>query len=238
MKKTIILGGKKIEYNLLRKKVKNINLRIKSDGSVNISANSRVSCEYIDKFLLLHQDFILNALARFEVKRANTPKPQSYNDGELVAVLGRKIPLVVVKSSKNEVSFQKDGLVLAVKDINDIEMKKKTLDKFLRELCRETVSGLCMKVYPIFKKYNVEFPELKFRAMVSRWGSCQSEGGILTFNYALVHAPIPCIEYVVMHEFTHFLHPDHSSAFYARLTSFMPDWKDRKKVLDTVIIGK
>lgn len=238
MKKTIILSGQRIEYNLTRKKVKNINLRIKSDGSVNVSANNRVSAEYIERFLLIHEDFILNALERFEAKKANMPKPQSFECGELVAVLGRKVPLIVVKSSKNVASFQKEDLMLAVKDINDIEAKRKTLDKFLRELCRETVMGLCLKVYSIFKDYNVDFPEIKYRAMVSRWGSCQSQGGILTFNYALVHAPLPCIEYVVMHEFTHFLHPDHSKAFYDRLTAFMPDWKNRKQALDRVIICK
>ena len=238
MKKTIFLRGKKIEYQLIRKKVKNINLRIKADGSVNVSANNRVSAEYIEKFLSFHEDFILNALKRFEAKKENTPKPQSYIDGELVAVLGRKIPLVVVKSNKNGVSFQKEGLMLAVKDTNNVEMKKKTLESFLRGLCRETVGGLCKKIYPIFEKYNVGYPEIKYRSMVSRWGSCQSQGGILTFNYALVHAPIPCIEYVVMHEFTHFLHPDHSKAFYDRLALFMPDWKERKKVLDMVTIRK
>ena len=73
MEKTVIIGGKKIKYTLTRKKVKNINLRIKQDGSVNVSAGNRVSCEYIEKFLVLHGDFILNALSRFEKKRSEFP---------------------------------------------------------------------------------------------------------------------------------------------------------------------
>ena len=39
---SILLGGKEIQYNLERKKVKNINLRIKPDNSVWISANNSV----------------------------------------------------------------------------------------------------------------------------------------------------------------------------------------------------
>ena len=56
--------------------------------------------------------------------------------------------------------------------------------------------------------------------------------GILTFNTGLVHADAECIEYVVVHEFCHFLHPDHSPAFHADMTRLMPDWKQRKKRLN------
>jgi predicted metal-dependent hydrolase len=60
--------------------------------------------------------------------------------------------------------------------------------------------------------------------------------GILTFNYALVHAPVECIEYVVFHEFTHFAHPDHSKNFYARLSIHIPDYRERKKRLEKTAI--
>ena len=68
--------------------------------------------------------------------------------------------------------------------------------------------------------------------MISRWGSCQPKRNILTFNYQLIEAPMFCIEYVVTHEFTHFLYPNHSKLFYQQLSMFMPDWKDRKEVLE------
>lgn len=38
MTRTVILGGRKIRYELQRKKVKNVNLRIRADGSVSVSA--------------------------------------------------------------------------------------------------------------------------------------------------------------------------------------------------------
>ena len=56
--------------------------------------------------------------------------------------------------------------------------------------------------------------------------------GIITLNKRLLEAPRYCIEYVVMHEFCHFIHPDHSKHFYAFLTMLMPDWKERKRILD------
>ena len=84
-------------------------------------------------------------------------------------------------------------------------MKQKTVDKWIKEQCVSTLSLVCEAVYPKFQKYGVKFPMLKFRKMISRWGSCQPKRGILTFNISLIEAPMACIEYVVVHEFTHFL---------------------------------
>ena len=53
-------------------------------------------------------------------------------------------------------------------------------------------------------------------------------------NSRLIETPVCCIEYVVMHEFCHFIHPDHSRAFHALMTGMMPDWKQRKQLLNSI----
>ena len=65
MKKTIFINGKKIEYELIFKKVKNINLRIHRDGQITVSANKRVPEITIDRFMTDRSDFITSALERF-----------------------------------------------------------------------------------------------------------------------------------------------------------------------------
>ena len=64
MTKTIILNNQKINYELNRKNVKNLNLRIKTDGTITVSVNNRISQEKIDSFLVEHSDFILNTLKK------------------------------------------------------------------------------------------------------------------------------------------------------------------------------
>lgn len=66
MKREVLYKDTKIEYELERKKVKNINLRIKPDLTVYVSANKRVSKKYIDAFVLKKADFILNALEKYK----------------------------------------------------------------------------------------------------------------------------------------------------------------------------
>lgn len=60
---------------------------------------------------------------------------------------------------------------------------------------------------------------------------------VVTFNTALFFVPIDCVEYVAVHEFTHFLHPNHSKKFHSAMTVFMPDWKIRKQKLQKFIFA-
>lgn len=267
MLKKIILNGREIQYDFQRKKVKNVNLRIKPDQTIHVSAGRWVSEEFIRSFIISKADYILSALDRYAEMAKNAPRPKCYVDGEMISVLGLERELKVVGGCKrNCVEFEEnfdsavgsnnygigskcsvasnghdgdDGIngvnryvVLKVKDVDDFELKKKVIDKWLTELCKEVVEEVCREVYPAFEQYGIAFPELKFRKMVSRWGSCQPNRGILTFNTLLVEAPIECIEYVVVHEFTHFLHPDHSKRFYAKVAEIMPDWRERKGRLE------
>ena len=183
MIKEIVLENRKIEYTLTIKKVKNINLRIKPDGSVWVSANKWIKQTEIDKFLLSRSGMILGALDKF-------------------------------------------------KDAKDREQIKYFDEKEIRV----AILNLCQKVYPYYKDLGVIYPEIKFRKMKSRWGSCHPKNGLLTFNTNLMYAPIEVVEYVVHHEFTHFLVPNHSEKFYKELSKSCPDWKIQRNRLKEIIL--
>ncbi len=232
MTKTIVLNNQKINYELNRKNVKNLNLRIKTDGTVSVSVNNRISQEKVDLFLKEHSDFILTALKKYEEYERNKPKEIEFVTGDKVTILGEDRTLKVEAGTKNTVICDKYFLTLTVKDIDDFELKKKVIEKWKKEQATKLVTEICEAMYPYFKNYVPEFPEIKFRKMTSRWGSCQPRGNILTFNTLLIGAPVECIEYVVAHEFTHFLEANHSKNFYNKLERIMPDWKRRKKLLN------
>ena len=172
-----------IKYKLTYKNVKNINLRIKADGTVNVSASKRVPQDIIDEFVKSKSEFIFKALERF--KNAST--------------------------SPNKQYFTEDEVKLVI-------------------------LNLCDKAYPYFQGRGVNKPQIKFRKMVSCWGSCNSSKGIITFNTNLNYAPIECIEYVVLHEFTHLLQPNHSEKFYRELSIICPYWKEFRKKLKEIHI--
>ena len=236
MIKRIKILDREIEYDLQRKRVKNINLRIKPDKSITVSANPRVPENRIEKFILEKQEFILRALEKYGKMQKSLPKPKQYIDGETVKVFGQDLTLKVFLAKKNRVEIDKPFINLYVKDLNDVSLKKKVLDKWLYNQVEEAVLKICEKVYPLFKNYCDDFPKIKCRKMTSRWGSCNFVRKILTFNYALINAPIECVEYVIYHEFTHFIEPNHSKKFYVALSNFLPEYKERKKKLQKVLI--
>ena len=106
----------------------------------------------------------------------------------------------------------------------------------MNKQCKIIFNEIVSEIYPIFKKYNISFPKLRIRNMETRWGSCLAKKGVITLNKQLLEAPRNCIEYVVMHEFCHFIHPNHSKHFYDFLTILMPDWKERKELLEKTAV--
>ena len=103
MIKKIVLNGIPIEYELQRKTVKNINLRIKADRTIFVSANTRVSEKIIEEFIESKKEYILNALARYEELAKYAPKPKQYVDGESFRILGHDRRLKVIEGNKNKV---------------------------------------------------------------------------------------------------------------------------------------
>lgn len=231
--RSVTCGQGVLEYKLTRKKVKNVNLRIKPDGSILVSANSTVSVRYIDDFVRLKQDFIIRALKRFEENRKYAaPVPRQYVSGENFDLLGKSLQLKVIEGKQEDVSTDGVFIFLTVKNKDNLKRKEKLINDWLKNLERETFEQICEETYQKFKQYDVPYSQLKIRSMTSRWGSCQTKKGIITLNSKLIEKPRSCIEYVVLHEFAHFIHPNHSRKFYDFVAMLMPDWKERKKELE------
>ena len=183
--RTVCAGGKKIKYILERKQVKNINLRVRPDGSVKVSASPRIDTSYIDDFVLSKAEFVLKAMKRFEG----------------TAEAERQFQMEMTKQKAGRESLLEDPAVF-----------KEILDE----------------VYPAFIPYGIARPKLRIRTMKSCWGSCLVNKGIITLNRKLLMKPRECIEYVMVHELCHFIHPNHSKEFYKFMEQFMPDWRERK----------
>lgn len=232
MLRTVEADGNAISYTLERKPVKNINLRIRADQCVYVSAPKDVAAKMVDAFVVEKSAYILRALKKFKDRNRESTLENNFVNGETVKFLGRNLRLKIKNASRSKVESDESYVTLYVKDVQDADLKKRVLETWLRKKCKDEITAICKKVYPQVKKYGVAFPEIQLREMVSRWGSCSPKKGFVTFNTALIAMPVSCIEYVVTHEFTHFLYPNHSKKFYQQLATFMPDWEERKKRLE------
>ena len=228
----IRLGKENYKYTLERKKVKNINLRIKSENDIYVSANKRVSVETIETFIKSKETFILEALQRFE-KSTKIEKKIDYNTGDEIIYFGRKLELKIVKSIKEGVKASGESIYMFVKDVDDRVKKENLLKKWELTLAKEVFTKVIDCFYPKFEALGVAYPKLSIRTMTSRWGSCKPNGGKITLNLELLHKSKECLEYVVVHELAHFIHPNHSKDFWNFVGNIMPDYKKRKDILNS-----
>lgn len=230
--RTVLYENNVIHYLLEQKQVKNINLRIHKDCMVYVSANPDVPAEKVDDFVVSKGAYICSSQRKFREMAQYAPQPKQYVSGETVYLLGRGVRLKVEKNLQDTISSDGVYLYLSVKDTEDFTKKQRMVTHYLDEQCRTIFAEIVSEIYPVFQKYGVSMPTLRIRDMETRWGSCLAKKGVITLNKRLLEAPRNCIEYVVMHEFCHFIHPNHSKHFYSFLAMLMPDWKERKRALD------
>ena len=235
--RTIIYNDKQIKYTLEIKKVKNVNLRIKDDGKIFVSANENVPFTFIDDFILKQGKFILNTLNKFNQLNIYKNNDKQYISGETFYILGKNIRLKVIESNEEKIFNDTIFLYIYTKNALDFNKKKKIVDNYIKNIAYNTFLDITKQLYLKFRKYNINMPTIEVRSMKKRWGSCIPSKNKINLNTLLIQAPKNCIEYVILHEFCHFIHPNHSKNFYNFLTIMMPDWKERKAILENKVMN-
>ena len=95
------------------------------------------------------------------------------------------------------------------------------LERFMRREARREVSERLDRACEVA---GLSYTGLSIRAQRTRWASCSARGA-MSFNWRLVMAPEPILDYVVWHEVCHLRHADHSPRFWAMVERYRPTWR-------------
>jgi len=111
-------------------------------------------------------------------------------------------------------------------------LDKKQLDNYITNKIKETFNERLNYWYDIFEE-KIPYPNLKIRKMTSRWGVCNLKNNNVTLNYYLYKYDPICLDYVIVHELSHFIFPNHSKLFWNLVSKYCKDYKQiRKKLKD------
>ena len=227
---TIEYQGIGIEYELFRKDVKYINLRVNKQGRVVVSAGKKVPFAVIEEFVQSKALWIITHLAEMEKLKSHLPDSTLFS-GKTIYYLGRPYCLSVEQGTSS-FCFKGETLYMRTPFFEQPALRQSYLS-WLRTQAQPKFNEILTRIYPLAEPLSVPMPAIKIRNMRSIWGSCTTASKNIRLNLQLMKADESCIEQVILHELLHFVHPNHSPAFYDLLTQLMPDWKERKHRLET-----
>ena len=107
---------------------------------------------------------------------------------------------------------------------------EKTFNKYYTKYITNIYSERLNYWYNIFEE-NIPYPNLKIRKMTSRWGVCNIKNNNVTLNSELSKYDISALDYVIVHELSHFIHHNHSKDFWLLVSKYCPNYKDIRKML-------
>ena len=213
------IKGVHFEVEIIHKKIKNLYLRL--DGNkVVATAPMRMPDYEVYKFIDARRNWIYKTYERMNQKKEIT---KLYHGGDLFYLFGK--PYHLVRNIGNsKVSIRDDTIFLTYKD--DSEDGIRYLYKYLDKTLLKKAEELKEQYLPFLQDYGyMEIPELKCRIMKSKWGVCYVKKNRITISSYLIHYPEECLEYIMIHEMTHFIVPNHSPRFYDIVSGKMPDYK-------------
>jgi len=218
-----------IQVEVVRKKIKNMNLYVlPPDGRVRVSVPKFVSDKEISRFILTKIDWIRKNQKRIENRPCRLEL--KFETGELLYIFGKQYFLKVEYRNKHETLILEENMViLTVREGRTREQKEKIVNKWYAEMLEKEIR----KYVPKWEeRTNLYCEKWQIRNMKSRWGSCNTTKKKICINLQLVHHPIECLEYVILHELAHLKVNNHSKRFKDIMDTYMPNWRDTKKLLN------
>lgn len=221
-------GKKNIEAEVIYSDRKTMDLRIFPEGNIQITVPKNTSIEKIVEKVKPKSKWILQQQRTFELFRPFA-KERLYIPGETHLYLGRQYKLVINKTEQDKTNTNLGKGLFTITTKNDnIELIIQKFYKSKADIIFKELLGQLLSQFPQFNRFDIT---LTHRFMKKRWGSCSMNGNIL-LNTELIKANKACIEYVILHELCHLIHPNHSKDFYKTLTEVLPSWEKIKLNLE------
>lgn len=228
------VDGLEIPVSVVRKRVKNLNLRVRADGTVTLSIPQHLPLARAQEFLERKGSWIAE-----RVRRNIERRPSPDFAGELpdrIPLWGKLVPRdsVQVNSGQDVGGQGAVGRAIPGQDApgqtapGQTAIDQAALDELYRTEVLRALPGIVERMEA---RIGVHAARWSVRVMKTRWGSCTPKTGAIRINARLAAYPPECLEFVVAHELVHLLEPSHNARFHALLDEFCPDNRHPAKLL-------
>lgn len=218
------VDGLEIPVSVVRKRVKNLNLRVRADGTVTLSIPQHLPLARAREFLDRKGGWIAE-----RVRRNIERRPSPDLAGELpdrIPLWGKLVPRDSVQANSGQAASDRDASGQGAPGQTTIDQA--ALDELYRTEVLRALPGIVERMEA---RIGVHAARWSVRVMKTRWGSCTPKTGAIRINARLAAYPSECLEFVVAHELVHLLEPSHNARFHALLDEFCPGNRHPAKLL-------
>ena len=235
MKYEFSYNSKVIAYEIVYKRVKNINIRVKPSGDVVVSCNETVDNKTIEMEMIKRANWLLVTIDKYKTNLIEfTDSNLKLVDGEAFLLLGKVLRIKNIDAIEFKVDYDNNYLYIYRPNQRGVKTK---FNYWYCDFVKSKFNEMVQNSYKKYEKYEIAKPQVVYKNMKTRWGTCNIEKAIITLNIQLIKVDPFLTEYVICHELTHLRYKNHNNDFYSFLTTMVPDWKQREKILNNIIIN-
>jgi predicted metal-dependent hydrolase len=211
-----------IEVEVVRKDIKNVHLSVNPPtGKVRISVPESMNLDHVRAYALTKLGWIREQQTRIRNQERELPK--EFVERESHYVWGKRYLLTIRESEgPQKVELTHTMLAVNVRPGVNSERIRELVEEWYRGLLREAAQPLIEKWETIL---DVKIQALFIQQMKTRWGGCSHETGAIRLNTELAKRAPEFLNYVVLHEMTHLLEPNHGERFQSLMDRHLPNWR-------------
>ena len=204
------IDNKEYEVIITKKNNKNTYIRVKEDLKIYVTT-SRFTTKFSIKNLLDNNEDAIKKMINSQIKK--NKKNDYFN------YLGNSYEVFI--DDVDEIKFLEDAIFVE---------SKQSLDNWLKKEIKKIFKERLDYNYNRYEE-KIPYPKLKIRTMKTRWGVCNIRDNSVTLNTKLIEYDIEKLDYVIIHELSHFIHFNHSKAFWNQVEKYTPNYKQIRKEL-------
>jgi predicted metal-dependent hydrolase len=205
---------------IIRTKRKTIALQITDDGTLIVKAPFGVSEQTIKNVVIKHKDWI-ERKKKDILSRDPKFAEKEFVNGEGFLYLGKYYKLNIVNKQDAPLLFNNNYFYL-LRDYLPVAR-----DLFINWYKEKAYEKISERVEWYAKKRGFVYNKINITSANQRWGSCSSKGN-LNFSWRLIMAPLPVIDYVVVHELVHLEERNHAKSFWSKVKMLMPEYEKHR----------
>ncbi len=216
----LVKENKLLMYKIQYKQTRNISAKVDKNNQVVVTCPPNLDLKYVDEFIYMNFDKFYNFIEKRENESLINWKENK------VSILGKPCELKIqITNSKEKYEIIGNKIYLFLKEEDN---KKKMMNKLLTELGREY---LIKKTKVWLKELKQEAHHIDTKWYETKWGQCEYHNKSITLAIQLYMLNDALIDYVIIHEICHLVHPNHSSDFWQMVGEYYPNWKVAKNKL-------